>query len=174
MSKQFPLADILVVNSSYSRKALKQRLLQEGLLSNSCFRCGLDPIWWNESLVLIIDHINGINNDNRLENLRLVCPNCNSQLSTFSGRNRKIKLAPRFCTDCGTSVTKVKGTLRCKPCNGKWVGSKTRVIDWPSLSELEERIAHTNRSKVAREFGVSESAIRKMVKRMRASSIMGS
>ena len=46
-------------------------------------------MWNGKPLVLILDHINGNAEDNRYENLRFVCPNCNSQLPTFTGRNKK-------------------------------------------------------------------------------------
>ena len=52
-----------------------------------CSICGLEPFWNGKELTLTLDHINGINNDDRLENLRWVCPNCDRQLSTFSGKN---------------------------------------------------------------------------------------
>lgn len=41
-----------------------------------------------KELILELDHINGIRNDNRLENLRFLCPNCHSQTPTFKGRNK--------------------------------------------------------------------------------------
>lgn len=87
--KSISLDKILVQNSSYRRGSLKARLIHEGLLKNKCYICNLLPVWNNKELILIIDHINGIKNDNRLENLRLLCPNCNSQTDTFSGRNVK-------------------------------------------------------------------------------------
>jgi hypothetical protein len=84
-----PLAEILVVNSDYrTTSSLKARLLREGLLVNHCYLCGLLPEWQRMPLVLILDHINGDRWDNRIENLRLLCPNCNSQLSTFAGKNK--------------------------------------------------------------------------------------
>ncbi len=67
---------------------LKRRLVVDGLLRNRCYICGLGPVWRDRELVLRLDHINGRREDNRLENLRMVCPNCDSQLPTFAGRNR--------------------------------------------------------------------------------------
>lgn len=83
-----PLIEILVKNSSYSNIArLKIRLLKEKLLINQCYECKLKPLWNNKILVLQLDHVNGINNDHRIENLRLLCPNCHSQTDTFAGKN---------------------------------------------------------------------------------------
>lgn len=83
-----PLDVILVENSTYtSRRSIKARLLREGLLTNECAECGLPPEWQGKPLVLILDHINGVHNDHRIENLRLVCPNCAAQLPTHAGRN---------------------------------------------------------------------------------------
>lgn len=84
-----PLEQALIENSSYSRQSLKRRLLREGLLKNECAECGQRPRWKGKLLVLILDHINGVNDDNRLDNLHLLCPNCNSQTETFAGRNVK-------------------------------------------------------------------------------------
>lgn len=87
-AKKFKLDEILIANSPYAcNSSLKKRLLRENKLENICQICKLKPEWNDKPLVLVFDHINGDNRDNRLENLRLVCPNCNSQLSTFSGRN---------------------------------------------------------------------------------------
>ena len=84
-----PLAEILVQNSTYrDNTKLKRRLIKAGLLINHCYRCGLKPVWQGEPLVLILDHINGDTFDYRIENLRLLCPNCNTQQKTFAGRNK--------------------------------------------------------------------------------------
>ena len=85
------LNTLMTENSSYARHALKRRLYSEGYKQKICEICGQTEDWNGLKLVHILDHINGINNDNRLENLRIVCPNCNSQLSTNCGRNiRKV------------------------------------------------------------------------------------
>lgn len=67
----------------YAQKSFKRRLIQEGVLPNICANCNQPPVWNGQHLVLILDHINGNNKDNSLENLRLLCPNCNSQTKTF-------------------------------------------------------------------------------------------
>jgi hypothetical protein len=84
-----PILEILVRDSSYCRTHLKKRLLEEKLLPNICSSCSQSPEWNGKSLVLILDHINGTSNDNRLNNLRLLCPNCNSQTETFCGRRKR-------------------------------------------------------------------------------------
>jgi len=85
-----PLSDYLVKGGPrISTSALKRRLLRESLVVEICEVCGLEPEWNGKRLVLRLDHINGDSEDDRIENLRLVCPNCDSQLPTFCGRNKK-------------------------------------------------------------------------------------
>lgn len=67
----------------------KRNLLKEGKLINKCAICKIEAIWNNKPLTLHLDHINGDNNNNNLENLRLLCPNCHSQTDTYTGRNCK-------------------------------------------------------------------------------------
>jgi len=89
-SQARPLEELLVVDSDYLNTGrLKSRLLSAGLLENRCALCGLPPSWNQRPLVMRLDHVNGIRTDNRLQNLRLVCPNCDSQLPTFAGRNAR-------------------------------------------------------------------------------------
>lgn len=80
---------ILVKNSTYNRTHLKKRLISDKLLENKCSVCGQLPEWNNKPLVLQLDHINGISNDNRLENLRIICPHCHSQTENFAGKNKR-------------------------------------------------------------------------------------
>ena len=86
---KYELEEILIKDSTYNNiSRLKQRLLNNNLLEYKCAKCGIKE-WQNEPISLQLDHINGINNDHRLENLRLLCPNCHSQTETFAGKNKK-------------------------------------------------------------------------------------
>ena len=68
-------------------------MIEENFIENKCSECGLQNKWKDKKLVLVLDHINGTNDDYRLKNLRLLCPNCNSQQKTFAGRNIKKVIA---------------------------------------------------------------------------------
>lgn len=84
------LDEILIKDSTYQNiSRLKIRLVNENILEYKCVKCDNEGEWLNEKLVLQLDHINGLNNDHRIENLRFLCPNCHSQTKTFGGVNQK-------------------------------------------------------------------------------------
>ena len=85
---KYSLDEILIENSSYANiTRLKERLIREGRMEYKCKNCGIVE-WLGQPLSLHLDHINGINNDHRIENLRFLCPNCHSQTETYAGRNK--------------------------------------------------------------------------------------
>ena len=84
-----PLEEILVKNSTYAWSSLRKRVIGAGLLENKCDECGLGPEWNEKKLVLHLDHINGDHTDNRIENLRILCPNCHTQTETYGGSNKE-------------------------------------------------------------------------------------
>ena len=82
--------ELFVKDSKYTNRArLKIRVLKDNLLKYECAFCKNKGDWNEKKLVLVLDHINGVKNDHRLENLRFVCPNCDSQLPTFKSKNIK-------------------------------------------------------------------------------------
>ena len=85
-----PLNEIIIEGKhpSYNRYHLKQRLLSEGIKENICEECGQNGIWNGKPLNMQLDHINGISDDHRIENLKMVCANCHSQTGTFAGKNK--------------------------------------------------------------------------------------
>lgn len=84
-----PLDAILVEKSTYRANGrLRQRLIAAGLKPPNCERCGL-MTWLGSPLPLALDHVNGIHTDNRLENLRILCPNCHALTDTWCGRNSR-------------------------------------------------------------------------------------
>lgn len=85
-----PLDELL--SGPRNRRHLKERLVALGLKHLVCEECGVSA-WRDKPLSLCLHHINGVRDDNHLENLQLLCPNCHSQTENFSGRNRGRRVA---------------------------------------------------------------------------------
>jgi hypothetical protein len=84
-----PITHWLKEGTKIHSSQLKEKLYKEGLKERKCELCGQDEEWKGKHMSLILDHKNGVNNDNRLENLRIVCPNCNATLDTHCRGNKK-------------------------------------------------------------------------------------
>lgn len=82
------LSEVLIENSHVDTTTIRKRLLREGVKEHRCECCGTTE-WLGRPVPLELDHINGIYNDHRLENLRLLCPNCHAQTDTYRGRNKR-------------------------------------------------------------------------------------
>jgi hypothetical protein len=85
-----PIDECLVKGREVNRTHLKSRLLAEGLKENRCERCGIGE-WLGVPLSMALHHVSGDGDDNRLENLMMLCPNCHAQTPNFSGRNRRLR-----------------------------------------------------------------------------------
>ncbi|MGH3025189.1 MAG: HNH endonuclease, partial [Gaiellaceae bacterium] len=86
-TRRTPLEEVLVEHSTYGRGSLRRRLLAAGLKQPVCEMCGQDEFWLRGRMSMVLDHINGVSDDHRLENLRMLCLNCNASLATHCGRN---------------------------------------------------------------------------------------
>lgn len=80
--------NIFVVNSPVSNSTIKKRILKENLITYKC-KCGNNGKWQGEEITLQLEHKNGDNTDNRLENLEFLCPNCHAITKTWCGKNKK-------------------------------------------------------------------------------------
>jgi hypothetical protein len=167
-----PLAEVLVENSTYSRGRLKERLYEAGLKARRCEICGQDEQWQGKWMSLILDHVNGDARDNRLENLRIVCPNCAATLDTHCGRRARLPKQDRACRRCGkTFQPKTARQAYCsRDCGQRWdrkglpkLGQR-KVRDRPPYDQLLAEVAATSWTAVGIKYGVSDNAIRKWVR----------
>lgn len=169
-----PIEEILVRASSFSRGKLKDRLYAEGLKERSCEMCGQGETWRGRSMSLILDHINGVPDDNRIENLRIVCPNCAATLDTHCGRKNRREAVSRNCARCGREfVVKYSRHRYCsQACGCRWDRSSLRGRPAPNLRKVERppyerllaEIEATSYLAVGRKYGVSDNAVRKWVR----------
>lgn len=87
IKKKIQLDDILNgKHPTYQSHKLKLQLLKHGVFDYKCYNCN-GTIWLNQPIPLELEHKNGVNDDHRLENLTLICPNCHAQTSTYRGKN---------------------------------------------------------------------------------------
>lgn len=168
------LDEVLVEHSSYSRSHLKQRLYREGLKQPRCEMCGQGESWNGGVMSMILDHVNGVRDDHRLENLRIVCPNCAATLPTHCGRKNRIQRASRECLHCGASFVPAGPKQRycSRTCGCRWDRSRLRGVPKPQARKVERppheklmaEIEATSYLAVGCKYGVSDNAIRKWVR----------
>lgn len=164
-SHTYTLEEILVENSTYTnREQLKRRLVRAGLLEYKCSCCGLVS-WIHGPLSLHLEHINGVNNDNRLENLTLLCPNCHSQTPTYAGRNTTQTRQMRHAHAETLKQPKMPRPPKEKKVKEKKVPKpRPRKVPLPSKVVLYELLLNQPFTKVAEMFGVTDNAVRKWCK----------
>lgn len=161
-----PLEDILVQDSNYNRTNLKQRLYATKLKNRECELCGQGEIWNDRRMSLILDHINGVSDDNRIENLRIVCPNCNATLDTHCGKNKGKRF--KKLKELGISDTTVDlRTIKYSKERSKRIADlakQRRKVERPSLDILLKEVKEFGYSATGRKYGVSDNSIRKWIK----------
>lgn len=168
------IKEVLTEKSVYkSTTHLKERLYKEGLKNRKCELCGQGEEWLNKRMSLILDHINGNRYDNRLENLQIVCPNCNATLDTHCrGLNVK-KVIKNDNSECG-SKKKITSKNYTNCHNGKIKKKEKisfseamflrRIVERPNREQLIEDVKCMGYSATGRKYGVSDNSIRKWLK----------
>ena len=166
-----PLDEILVENSDFSRVQLKRRLYEAGLKQPVCELCGQGNLWRGRELGMILDHINGISDDNRLENLRIVCPNCAATLDTHCARKRRQPRTEQSCPRCGKAFIPKRLVQRycSQECGIRWsrpgqLRPGTRKVDRPPYAQLLREVHAVGFAATGRRYGVSGNAVRKWIR----------
>lgn len=170
-----PLDQVLIKGSTYSRGKLKERLFATDLKRRICEMCGQNENWQGRRMSLILDHVNGVPDDNRIENLRIVCPNCAATLDTHCGRKNRLSPPLRECRRCRREFTaKYRRHVYCsQECAMRRDRSPelrgrpapdSRKVHRPPYERLLEEIEATGYSAVGRKYGVSDNAVRKWVR----------
>lgn len=160
---KYNISDILVENSTYSGD-LKDRLYKEGLKERVCVECGQDENWRGNKFSLILDHINGINNDNRLENLRIVCPNCNAALPTHCRGNlkrlekkQKEKETYKIRNYCKCGKEIIADSKNCQECDK----FSRRKVERPLYEQLLNEIKDVGFTNTGKKYNVSDTSVKK-------------
>lgn len=180
VKQQLSLEEVLnkfcLSDKEINRSNLKRYILKFNLLEYKCQECDNVGYHNNKTLSLHLDHINGNPKDNRLENLRFLCPNCHSQTETYCGKaiklkdlkiktqKHKIKISKNIKQCNYGNFKNIKASL-CKECAGL---SKQKII-WPSKEELEKLIWEFPTIQLAKKLGVSDKAIEKRCKKLNIS-----
>jgi ribosomal protein S27AE len=135
------------------------KLIEHGLLKNVCVICGQGPEWQGKELILVLDYINGFVSDNRLQNLRLLCPNCNSQQYNLLHKKLDENNPKDPCPRCGNP--KSLNAKLCKLCSSL----KRRRGDWPTREQLQADLREKRCwTALGRKYNVSDNTVRRWAK----------
>ena len=153
---------LLDKNSKHPRSIVRNRIIKDNLIEHKCSECSIVNEYNDKPISLQLDHINGIRNDHRLENLRWLCPNCHSQQNTSFGKNNKNEKKLILC-ECGN--IKTKSSIHCKKCASGLIQIKNRKFEI-SKEELEQLIKEKPRTEIGKMFGVTDNTVKKRCQRL--------
>lgn len=166
---KFKDEEIFVKNPPVGIGTIRRRYFSGKFSEYKCAICGMEPFWNGEKLILTLDHIDGDTNNNELSNLRWVCPNCDRQLPTYAGRNKKrekVSLPKKVCKKCGKEIG-----YRNEYCFKCFSEIKSESIKLnsdnkkPDRNTLKKLIREKSFLELGRIFNVSDNAIRKWCKK---------
>ena len=165
MTVQERIDKYFVQNSKVGRNTIRKIILKENIIPYQCDICGNTGIWNGQDMPLELDHINGVYNDHRLNNLRWLCPNCHAITDTYKGRNvdkKYCKKTKRYkthiCKQCGKSIGRTKTNL-CREC---YVRNIKENI--PNRNTIKALIREKSFLSIGQMYGVSDTTVRKWCK----------
>lgn len=178
LSKSYVPLEKLLINNSVYHSNIKYKLKNSGLIPYICDICKNGPEWNGKELKLQIDHKNGNKFDNRIENLRFICPNCHTQTPTFCRKNKNGQVAQSVEAQrlerCKCESESRLGYQTCKMCFKKFSGREgqkycsytcssrgQRKAVRPSKEELEYLLKTETWTALSKKYGVSDKAVRK-------------
>ena len=141
-----------------TRREVKDYIIRNNVFPYICSNCGCDGHWRDGIISLELHHINGINNDHRLENLTFLCPNCHALTENYGYKN--VQTHPKllkYCPNCGKVISRC--SKQCLEC----AHEKQKRFD-PSREELKEKIRKFSWRELGRQYEVSDTAIKKRCK----------
>lgn len=177
------ISEYLINGIKVSTFKLKNRLLKEGYKEYKCEKCG-NTEWYGKPIPLELHHINGDNTDNRIENLQILCPNCHSFTDTYGGKNQKLNKRKEISKEENDKIIKnsyAKESIKSisketnhsertvkKVLNENGISvNKNKQVKENNDKKIPSIIDSLRRTKsfsgTAREFGVSDNAIKKLL-----------
>ena len=160
-------------NNRVTQSTLRRMFLEGNYSKYECSICGIGPTWNGKDLSLTLDHIDGNRTNNKISNLRWVCPNCDRQLPTFGSKNKHHVKKIYYCPICRSQIH--KGARYCKKCKKEEYiksisgGDTKQLIDidgniWDEV-KLSEEIKEHGVKKVAKiYFNITDAGLRKRLK----------
>lgn len=155
--KKRPIEYYLVENNTSSSSSIKKRLFTEGFLENKCVECGQDEMWKGKKISLILDHKDGNHTNWLIENLRILCPNCNATLETHCRGQKGVEIKNK-------KAEAKKLFLKSKPVRKFNKNINLRRVVRPEYEILLSEISKTSYVATGKKYGVSDNSIRKWVK----------
>lgn len=151
--------DYLVLDSNIGSSQLKDKLYKNNLKTRECELCGQNETWNGKTMSLILDHINGNHKDNRLENLRIVCPNCNATLDTHCGKHKKTITKDKLIAKENERLLNNGRTIKEKQND-----LNKRKAERPTKEILITQIKELGYVGTAKLYNVSNNSIKKWLK----------